>query len=81
MARTFHNRDKLAGGVVSCKRYFNTFDAMDTLPLDRTGNRRFMPVMIYPERADCHILEYEKSSRSISSKSGQKQWSFTEIQM
>ena len=40
-----------------------TSNAMDTLPLDRTGNRRFMPVMIYPERADCHILEYEKSSR------------------
>ncbi len=40
-----------------------TSNAMDTLPLDRTGNRRFMPVMIYPERADCHILADEKSSR------------------
>jgi len=37
--------------------------AMDTLPLDRTGNRRFMPVMVYPERAECHILDNEASSR------------------
>ena len=36
---------------------------MDTLPLDRTGNRRFMPVMVYPERAECHILDNEASTR------------------
>lgn len=40
-----------------------TSNAMDTLPLDRTGNRRFMPVMVYPERAKCHILENEELSR------------------
>ena len=40
-----------------------TSNAMDTLPLDRTGNRRFMPVMVYPERAECHILDNEASSR------------------
>ena len=40
-----------------------TSNAMDTLPLDRTGNRRFMPVMVYPERADCHILDNEALSR------------------
>ena len=40
-----------------------TSNAMDTLPLDRTGNRRFMPVMVYPDRAECHILENEELSR------------------
>ena len=40
-----------------------TSNAMDTLPLDRTGNRRFLPVMVYPERAECHILADEKKSR------------------
>ena len=40
-----------------------TSNAMDTLPLDRTGNRRFMPVMVYPERAECHILDNEALSR------------------
>ena len=40
-----------------------TSNAMDTLPLDRTCNRRFMPVMVYPERAECHILDNEALSR------------------
>ena len=40
-----------------------TSNAMDTLPLDRTGNRRFMPVMVYPDRAECHILKNEELSR------------------
>ena len=25
--------------------------------LDRSGNRRFIPVMVYPEQAEVHILE------------------------
>ncbi len=41
-----------------------TSNAMDTLPLDRTGNRRFMPVMVYPERSECHILENEAESKA-----------------
>ena len=36
---------------------------MDFLPLDRTGNRRFLPVMIHPENAMVHILEQEKEAR------------------
>ena len=36
---------------------------LDFLPLDRTGNRRFVPVMVYPERAEVHILEDEQASR------------------
>ena len=32
--------------------------------LDRTGNRRFVPVMVYPERAEVHILDNEEESRA-----------------
>ena len=38
-------------------------NTLDFLPLDRTGNRRFVPVMVYPERAEVHILEDEQASR------------------
>ena len=39
-------------------------NALDFLPLDRTGNRRFVPIMVYPERAEIHILEDEAASRA-----------------
>ena len=39
-------------------------NALDFLPLDRTGNRRFLPVMVYPERAEVHILDDEAASRA-----------------
>ena len=38
-------------------------NTLDFLPLDRTGNRRFVPVMVYPERAEVHILADEQASR------------------
>ena len=38
-------------------------NTLDFLPLDRAGNRRFLPVMIYPEKAEVHILEDETVSR------------------
>ena len=31
---------------------------------DRSGNRRFIPVMVYPEQAEVHILEDEAASRA-----------------
>lgn len=37
---------------------------MDFLPLDRSGNRRFLPVQVCPEQAEVHILEDEAASRS-----------------
>ena len=36
---------------------------MDFLPLDRSGNRRFLPIMVHPERAEVHILEDEAAYR------------------
>lgn len=37
---------------------------MAFLPLDRTGNRRFAPVTIHPEKAECLIYEDEEKSRA-----------------
>ena len=45
-----------------------TSNTLDFLPLDRTGNRRFVPVMVYPERADVHILDDEAASRAYINK-------------
>lgn len=41
-----------------------TTNRQDFLPLDRTGNRRFLPVMVDMEKAETHILENEAESRA-----------------
>lgn len=41
-----------------------TTNRQDFLPRDRTGNRRFIPVTVYPERAEVHILDDETASRA-----------------
>lgn len=41
-----------------------TSNTMDFLPLDRTGNRRFIPIMVIPEQAEVHILDDEAASRN-----------------
>jgi predicted P-loop ATPase len=43
--------------------FVGTSNTLDFLPLDRTGNRRFAPVLIRPELMEKHILEDEKESR------------------
>ncbi len=43
--------------------FVGTSNTLDFLPLDRTGNRRFAPVMVHPERVKKHILEDEAESR------------------
>ena len=40
-------------------------NTMDFLPLDRSGNRRFLPIMVHPEKAEVHILEDEAASRAF----------------
>lgn len=43
--------------------FVGTSNNLDFLPLDRTGNRRFAPVLVHPERVEKHILADEKESR------------------
>ena len=54
-----HPEDRLRQCV-----FGGTSNALDFLPLDRSGNRRFLPVMVYPERAEVHILDDEAASRA-----------------
>ena len=54
-----HPQDRLRQCV-----FGGTSNTLDFLPLDRSGNRRFVPVMCYPDRADTHILTDEKASRA-----------------
>ena len=44
-------------------RYRRHGNNLDFLPLDRTGNRRFAPVLVHQEHVEKHILEDEKESR------------------
>ena len=44
-----------------------TSNALDFLPLDRSGNRCFLPVLVNPEQAEVHILEDEAASRAYIS--------------
>lgn len=44
--------------------FAGTSNTLDFLPLDRTGNRRFLPVMVQPEQSEVHILENEATSRA-----------------
>jgi len=41
-----------------------TSNALDFLPLDRTGNRRFIPILVKPECSEVHILANERQSRA-----------------
>ena len=43
--------------------FVGTSNNLDFLPLDRTGNRRFIPVLIHPERIEKHLLEDEAAAR------------------
>ena len=44
--------------------FAGTSNNANFLPFDRTGNRRFLPVMTDPAKAEVHILADEKSSRA-----------------
>lgn len=41
-----------------------TTNRMDFLPLDRTGNRRFLPILVDMDKAEVHLLENEAESRA-----------------
>lgn len=54
-----HPEDRLRQCV-----FGGTSNALDFLPLDRSGNRRFLPVMVDPDKAEVHILDDEDASRA-----------------
>jgi predicted P-loop ATPase len=54
-----HPADRLRQNV-----FGGTTNKQDFLPRDRTGNRRFLPIRVYPERAEVHILEDEDAARA-----------------
>ncbi|RFZ81012.1 virulence-associated protein E [Lacrimispora amygdalina] len=54
-----HPKDRLRQCV-----FGGTSNALDFLPLDRTGNRRFIPILVQMELAEVHILEEEQHSRA-----------------
>ena len=62
-----HPEDRLRQCV-----FGGTSNALDFLPLDRSGNRRFLPVMVYPEQAEVHILDDEAASRAYIEQDGRK---------
>jgi predicted P-loop ATPase len=43
--------------------FIGTSNVVNFLPLDRSGNRRFLPIMCDEEKAEIHILEDEVASR------------------
>ena len=47
-----------------------TSNALDFLPLDRSGNRRFIPVMVYPEQARFTFWRTKLLPEPISSRCG-----------
>ena len=44
--------------------FAGTTNKTDFLPMDRSGNRRFLPVQVHPEQAETHILADEAASRA-----------------
>lgn len=43
--------------------FVGTSNSLDFLPLDRSGNRRFAPVLVHLENVQKHILEDEKEAK------------------
>lgn len=59
----FHN-DK--NPSMKLDRRFHCFGCQaDGDAVDRSGNRRFLPIMVHPENAEIHILEDEAASRAF----------------
>ena len=44
--------------------FAGTSNSLDFLPLDRAGNRRFLPIMVDQGKATKHILEDETEARA-----------------
>ena len=40
-------------------------NSLDFLPMDRSGNRRFLPILCNMEEAETHILDFEETWKYI----------------
>lgn len=56
--------DKFASDKLRKCVFGGTSNTMDFLPLDRSGNRRFLPVMVKTEEAEVHIMANQTESRA-----------------
>ena len=62
--------ENTADDIDEFKKQLKELDASDEVKekiskeISRSGNRRFIPVMVYPEQAEVHILEDEAASRA-----------------
>lgn len=56
--------DKFPGDHARQCVFAGTSNSLDFLPLDRAGNRRFLPILVAPEQAETHILDDEAESRA-----------------
>ena len=44
--------------------FAGTSNKIEFLPMDKTGNRRFLPIEVNMDQAECHILDNETESRA-----------------
>ena len=56
--------DRYASDHLRQSVFAGTTNRNDFLPMDRSGNRRFLPVLTHHERAEAHILDNETASRA-----------------
>ena len=55
--------DRFGGDHARQCVFAGTTNRLDFLPMDRSGNRRFLPVLVDASKADCHILDNPEESR------------------
>ena len=56
--------DKFPGDHARQCVFAGTSNSLDFLPLDRAGNRRFLPILVASVQAETHILDDEAESRA-----------------
>lgn len=56
--------DRYASDHLRQSVFAGTTNRNDFLPMDRSGNRRFLPVLTHHEQAEAHILDDEAASRA-----------------
>ena len=71
--------DKQAADRLRQCVFGGTSNTLDFLPLDRSGNRRFLPIMVYPDRQKFIFWRMQQNLENILTSYGQKLWYFIEV--